>query len=130
MSIPQRLLAIKILLAITAIYTFAIVFIAHLFFTQTYMINIMGFASYQDSAIKLFSVTGLLISMLAYYALRDPLRNRDMIKSLIVTGVSIGAVCLYLINYGDFPATEYINAISMLFLAVALFILYPWNETA
>ncbi len=130
MSISQRLFVIKILLAITAIYSFVVVFIAHMFFTQTYMVDIMGFASYQDSVVKLFSVTGLLISLLGYFAMRDPLRNRDMIKSLIITGVSIGAVCLYLISYADFPATEYLNAITVLSLSVMLFILYPWNETA
>ena len=130
MSISQRLFVIKILLAITAIYSFAIAFIAHLFFTKTYMVDIMGFVSYQDSLVKLISVIGLLIALIAYYALRDPLRNRDMIKSLIITGVSLGALSMYLINFGDFPATMYINVISMLFLAVALFILYPWNETA
>jgi len=130
MSISQRLFVIKILLAITAIYSFVVVFIAHMFFTQTYMVDIMGFASYQDSVVKLFSVTGLLISLLGYFAMRDPLRNRDMIKSLIITGVSICAVCLYLISYADFPATEYLNAIVMLCLSVMLFILYPWNETA
>ena len=130
MSISQRLFVIKILLAITAIYSFAIAFIAHLFFTKTYMVDIMGFITYQDSLVKLICIIGLLLALLAYYALRDPLRNRDMIKMLIITGVSIGAVSLYLINFGDFPATMYVNAISMLFLSGFLFFLYPWNETA
>lgn len=129
MSIENRLLIIKILMLITIFCSFCIAFVTHVFFAKAYFTDLMGFASYQDSMVKLLGVVGLFVSILAFFVLRDPLRNRDIVISFIAGGIVMSVAMVYVINYGDWPAREYVNAIMLFALSIALLFLYPWNAS-
>ena len=128
LSIDSRLLIVKILLAILIIVN-VIPAILHWFFTDTFMITLMQFASYQESMVKLFAVSCLLIVILAYFAIKNPLGNRDIVISLVVTMFLMSVAFAYFILYLDFPDGEIMNVLSMLFFSVAMTVIYPWKAS-
>lgn len=127
-TIESRLLLVKIMLAVLIIVN-VIQAILHWAFTDTFMITLMGFASYQESMVKLFAVFCLLVVMLAYLAIRDPLGNRGIVISLVATMFLMSAAFAYFILYLDFPDREIMNVISLLIFSVAMTVIYPWKAS-
>ena len=123
-----RLLLIKIIMILSIIYGFIGAFIAHWFFPNFYMLDIMGFANYQDSLLKLLGISGILTSLLSFFVFINPVKNKDIIISLIIYSFLMGVSFIYFILRNDFPKTEYINAAALIIISILLLLIYPWKH--
>lgn len=95
-----------------------------------YYHRLLGFAagSYQPSMVKVIGTCGMFPVLLLVAVAKNPVKNRDMIKVLIVLSILIAATFLYLIKSGYFPSKEYFNVILSSLNALLLFLFYPWKS--
>ena len=96
--------------------------------------SFLGFENptqYADSVlVRVIGLTGFFPVLLLFFAALNPLRNRDMIKVLIIYSVLGGFYTTYLIESGQFPAPEYLNVLLFFTTAVMLLIIYPWKQAS
>ena len=90
--------------------------------------NLLGFESYDLAFVRVigtlssFSVLGL------FFVARDPIRNRDLLISLLIMSGLMMGTYLYLIQTGQFPVGEYLNIFLLLANGLLASILYPWKK--
>jgi hypothetical protein len=93
--------------------------------------TVLGFedpAQYADNAlIKVIGTAGFFPALLLFFAAINPLRNRDIVKVLIINGLVGGIATSYLIATGQFPARESLNVLLYFAAALGMTILYPWK---
>ena len=123
----KRLTIIKIIMGLTIFYGFIGAFIAHWFFPDFYFLKLMEHSQYQDSMVKLIGIYGIFLSLLAFFVIKSPLKNRDIVISIIVLGFSMGASFIFFILFKDFPNSQYINVILLFILSIMLLAVYPWE---
>lgn len=127
MNTQTRLKVIRALLGIVILYTFGASFVLHWFFPDFYFIQLMGHAAYQDSMVKLIGLYGLMLSALAWFAIRNPIGNRDIVKVLIFGGVIMAGGFVYCIQFLDFPQSQYINVVALVLMSIIFAVIYPWH---
>lgn len=91
--------------------------------------QLLGFSagSYQDSMVKVIGTCGIFPVVLCFLTAKNPIRNKDAVIVLILSGFFIAFTFLYLIISGYFPNKELINVGLSLFSAVFLGLVYPWK---
>jgi hypothetical protein len=93
----------------------------------------MGFehpARYSNNALVItIGMEGFLPVLLMFFAAANPLRNRDIIKAMVVFGLLGCGVVIYLIHVQLFPPSEYLNALLYGITSLSLLALYPWNSS-
>ncbi len=100
---------------------------SHWFFPDWYH-NLLGFSSYDLSLVRIIGTLGLLPVMGFFMVARDPLRNRDFLFALIAISVLIALTYVFLIHVTGFPIKVYINIAILLFNAIVMSLLYPWQD--
>lgn len=128
LTIRARIIIIKSFLLINGVVLFFWWPLSHWLYPDLYH-QLLGFklGSYQDSLVKVIGTCGVFIILLSFFAAKNPIKNRDMIKTLIISAFLIALTFIYLIARGDFPTSEFINVGLSLFSALILQIIYPWK---
>jgi hypothetical protein len=123
---------LKISLFLTSVFLLFWWPLSHWFYPVWYH-AVLGFENpgrYVDEVlVKVIGLTGFFPTLLFFFAAADPLRNRDIIKVLIVNGLLGGLFTLYLIESGQFPQMEYLNVLLYFVTALGLIGFYPWAQT-
>lgn len=89
--------------------------------------RILGFDGFEDMYVKVIGTLALIPVLIMFFCAINPIKNRDGIKILILSGIAMTFTYIYLIQKGLFPTLEYINAGITLFLSLFLLIFYPWR---
>ena len=127
MSTEVRIRLTKIFLWVFCVIGFIWWPLSHWFFPGFYH-KILGFASYENSYVKVIGTLSFIPIMMMFFSALNPVRNKDMIKALIASGILMSFAYIYLILTGQFPKLEYINAGITFILAIVLLIIYPWRS--
>jgi hypothetical protein len=127
MNNVTRLKITRSFLWVAAVFLLFAYPLSHWFYADFYHYTIFGFESYDDALVKVIGTTAFVPTLLLFFGALNPIRNRDIVKTLIIAGFLMSATYIYMINFRDFPALEYVNAALMLGLALFLWLIYPWN---
>jgi hypothetical protein len=122
-----RLKITRIFLWVAAVFLLFTYPLSHWFYADFYHYTIFGFERYDDALIKIIGTTAFIPTLLLFFGALNPIRNRDMVKTLIIAGFLMSATYIYLINTRGFPVLEYLNAALMFVMALSLLLIYPWN---
>lgn len=125
----KRIRFVRILMVLSIAYSLVFSVAGHLFFPDLYYVKIMGHAGFQDSMVKMSGIYGILTAALGFFVFLRPLKNRDIVISLIIIGFGISGTVLYCIAALDFPVRQLVNVFLPLIMGVILIIIYPWKET-
>lgn len=87
--------------------------------------RLLGFSSYDDSLVKIIGTVGIIPVLGMFFAAVNPVRNRDIIKILVIFSVLMAATYIYLINFQGFPEREYVNVILLVYNTAMLKFLFP-----
>ncbi|MFX0070777.1 MAG: hypothetical protein ACFFAO_06780 [Candidatus Hermodarchaeota archaeon] len=125
----NRIKILRIYLVILGLFVLIWSVLSHWFFSDFYH-QVYGFepGSYNDTFVKIIGALAIFPALGLFFSARDPIKNRDLIATLIISSTLLAISYIYLINYQDFPILEYINAISFLILNGIMILLYPWKN--
>ncbi len=103
--------------------------LSHWFYPDPYH-QLLGFqvGSYQDNLVKVIGTTGIAPVLLLFFSAMNPIRNRQMIVTLIIFSFLMAGTFLFLILTGQFPKLEWINVCLLAFSALFLILCYPWKK--
>jgi uncharacterized membrane protein len=126
--ITTKLQILKIFFWVTGILLFFWWPLSHWFYSDWYH-QILGFeqGSYQESMVKVIGTIGLVPVLLLLFSAHDPIRNKQMVFTLLIFCVSMSLTYIHLILNGSFPKLELINVILLLVASIIIMILYPWK---
>ena len=125
-----KLLAVlRIYLLILATFTLFWWPLSHWFYPDWYH-HLLGFQHYDYALVKIIGTIGILPVLGMYMAALAPLRNRDIVVSLLVFFLLLAATYIYLINRHLFPRGEYVNVVLLILNTVLLASIYPWRQAS
>jgi hypothetical protein len=132
MALAIRLKILQIFLVVAAAFVLFWWPLSHWFYPEWYHV-LMGFehpARYSNNALVVtIGLEGFLPVLVMFFAAANPLRNRDIIKALIVFGLLGCGVVIYLVRTEIFPSKEYLNALLYGMTSICLLLLYPWHSS-
>jgi hypothetical protein len=102
--------------------------LAHWFYSDFYH-QLLGFkiGSYADNMVKIIGTCGFIPVLLIIFCAINPIKNRDIVITLIIFGILLCITYIYNITINGFPMLEYFNAGFSLFSALFLILFYPWK---
>jgi hypothetical protein len=93
----------------------------------TWYHDILGFSTYDPGAVKIIGTLSLIPILMMIFAAKNPIKNKDILLILVISGFLISVTYLYLILANQFPLGEYFNVILTFSLSLILLIIYPWK---
>lgn len=125
----KRIAVLKIYLWLVGTFTLVWWPLSHWFYPDWYH-RLLGFERYDYSLVKIIGTIGIIPVLGIYFTALNPLRNRDIVITLLVFFVLMAATYIYLISAHNFPVLEYINVCLLLVNTIILGALYPWRSSA
>lgn len=124
---------LKIVLYVAALSLFFWWGLTHIFFKEFYFNDIFGVAfnagdAFDNESSEMIGVLCIALAYGAFLAARNPSKNANMIKVLVVAAVGGGLVFLWNILTGNAPVSLLFNIALLFIMVVAIMILYPRNE--
>lgn len=111
---------------ITALITFFWWPVGHWVYPDLYH-KILGFKSYDLAFSRIIGTLSLAVVIMMVLAAKDPIKNKDMVIGLIITGFLMYFTYVYLILLNQVPYGEFINVALTFALPLVLTLVYPWN---
>jgi hypothetical protein len=104
--------------------------LTHIFFKEFYFNQIFNVAfnithNFDNESSEMIGVLCIALAYGAFLAARNPLKNMNLVKVLIVASVGASLVFVYNTIIGRTPVGLLINAGLILAMVVAIIILYP-----
>jgi hypothetical protein len=120
----KRIQILRTFLLLSGLFTLFWWPLSHWFYSNWYH-HLLGFQNYDPAFAKIIGTLGIFPVLGTLFAARDPVRNRDLIRILIVFCLLMAATYVFLITTMSFPVLEYINVGILIFSATILIILFP-----
>ena len=124
---------LKIVLYVSAVVLLFWWGATHIFFKEFYFNEVFSVAfnagdDFDNEASEMIGVLCIALAYGAFLAARNPSKNVNLIKVLIIAAVGSGLVFLYNILTGSAPASLLFNVALLFVMVVAIMILYLKKE--
>ena len=132
MTIPPpgatpRLNTLRLYLVLLASFTLFWWPLSHWFYPDWYH-HLLGFTHYDYALVKIIGTLGVMPVLGMLFVARDPLRNRDLLITLLLLFTLFALTDIFLITTHGFPRREWINVALLLCNSALLAGLYPWTQ--
>lgn len=128
-TLEQRPGSLRLYLNLLGTFTLFWWPLSHWFYPDGYH-RLLGFTDYDYTLVKVIGTIGVVPVLCMFFAARDPLRNRDMVLTLLIFFPLLAATYIFLITLHGFPRGELFNVALLLLNSVLLYRLYPWKVYA
>jgi len=133
MKIIYKEKCLKIVLYVAAVVLFFWWGATHIFFKKFYFNDVFGVAfnagdDFDKEASEMIGVLCIALAYGAFLSARNPSKNANLIKVLVIAAVGGGLVFLWNILTGSAPASLLFNVALLFVMVVAIMLLYSKNE--
>ncbi len=128
----DKLRLLKIALRASAIFqlifwSFSHWFFPKFFFTSLGVVNVNFDSGFAISQVNIIGALVFALAVATWLAANDPIRNRVVIQTLYVAGISCIGVFVYNIFVGNLPLKAIVNVFAIIFQLILVGVLYPWK---